>query len=56
MTEWISVEDRLPSEDEKVIAFSEDYGMFITIIKKKDYDFLDSVTHWMLPEPPEDKK
>ena len=46
--QWISVEDRLPSEDEEVIAFSEEYGMFVTTIKTKDYDFLDSVTHWML--------
>ena len=54
---WISVEDRLPSEDEEVIAFSEDYGMFITTIKHKNYDFLDSVTHWMpLPNAPRIEK
>ena len=46
--QWISVKDGLPNEDEEVIAFSEEYGMFITTIKTKDYDFLDSVTHWML--------
>ena len=51
MSEWISVEDRLP-EDGKVITFSPPNwyrivdGGFVRLIK--------DATHWMpLPEPPE---
>lgn len=63
MSEWISVEDRLPDDvsvqgmvvciiDNKHIAFGEyadNYGKFACY----GYGITDDVTHWMpLPEPP----
>lgn len=59
MSEWISVNDRLPKQGEIVIVFScwgeyedDDYE---TSIQRFDVDYYkaNDITHWMpLPEPP----
>jgi hypothetical protein len=63
MSEWISVEDRLPKRNERVLAawnnkkdviFCSYYGnkaisVFVDRVKERTV----TVTHWMpLPEPP----
>lgn len=50
---WISVEDRLPSEDDQVLGCSIN-GVVITFetLWVEDFGIWD-ITHWMpLPEPP----
>ena len=60
--EWISIEDRLPEEEERVLAFF--VGQFMEVASFKDEEWIVSfddwseylfpITHWMpLPEPPE---
>lgn len=64
MSEWISVEDRLPDVDSFVIAYFSDDGVpsvlgvseyIVECIRGDDYSPIwSSITHWMpLPEPPE---
>lgn len=64
MSEWISVEERLPPNEEEVLAFCDGAAGSFLIIGMYDeimdawtetwsHDYLYSVTHWMpLPEPP----
>lgn len=63
MNEWISVEDRLPEEDEWVLVGCEKYqmtswgilmnGKFVN--PDLDYNQIEFVSHWMsLPKPPKE--
>ena len=58
--EWISVEDRLPSESIKCLVYTKRGGIFLTHYFYKNantigFEFWD-VTHWMpLPTPPKMK-
>ena len=61
MSEWISVEDRLPDADMHYLVHSKRYGVQIDRYKgfwEGDYPVEDLiVTHWMpLPQPPKDTK
>lgn len=65
--EWISVKDRLPDEEQKVLCVTCDEEIVIAEFSHFSYDFgelgewhywgirpPEFVTHWMpLPEPPE---
>jgi len=62
MTNWISVEDRLPVEDIWVLLYSDEeeeqigwlnkHGKFTTISDDR-FLFSNEITHWMpLPNPP----
>jgi hypothetical protein len=61
--EWISVEERLPEEDETVLYYDEKYVsacMFFSeefnTLDTYESSIVDGVTHWMpLPEPPKMK-
>ena len=65
MSEWISVEDRLPEDNDEVLTFSLG-EVFVTRYWKLTSQWLASdarathlakVTHWMpLPEPPKDQR
>jgi len=68
MTEWISVKDKLPEEDEMMILFysteggvcSGNYEVEEEVYYSLDYiggaGYRKSVTHWMpLPEPPKEE-
>ena len=65
MSEWISVEDRLPKIDSKdVLFYDPGFGVKIGCycgLRYDEHEWRDNssytnVTHWMpLPEPPEDK-
>lgn len=57
MSDWISVDDRLPSEDFEVLSFDQEGNYFLCA--QHNSFFSDEfhvpiiVTHWMpLPEPP----
>ena len=64
---WISVEERLPANEDDVLLYVEDYGSWITLGRRSGGGWyvneaaegggpkpLDRFTHWMpLPEPPE---
>jgi hypothetical protein len=58
MSEWISVEDKLPEEFEGVICYLENEGMIIGSLHDNmkwidDYGYPLRVTYWMpLPEKP----
>ena len=65
MSEWISVEDRLPDNHQRVIGIGFDYGdiknnrhyvvceYFDGIWMGGEYEEFEYITHWMpLPEPP----
>jgi hypothetical protein len=65
---WISIEERLPQEKERVLVLEkEEHGdpFFISIANRDEDEFwlddgpaleLDKITHWMpLPEPPNEK-
>lgn len=67
--QWISVEDRLPKNGERVLGYSEDYERSECVVFKDEdfwmtndmgdlesFEFSDSVTHWMpLPYAPDDE-
>jgi len=64
MSEWISVKDRLPKENEEVLAFSGFIFYALNVNHLYENGFFDlveeivyqNVTHWMpLPNPPEEK-
>lgn len=66
MSEWISVEDRLPEEAQEVLCFrGTDIGALMDVYtyigdnkwedsyENWNYGDLEGITHWMpLPEPP----
>lgn len=56
--QWISVEDRLPEEDQKVLAYTaESQGTFEEYRLCFGWAIKGRVTHWMpLPEPPKEEK
>lgn len=58
MSEWVSVDDKLPDEDENVLAGNYPFGIIHInrLIDKKNSKWLyGSITHWMpLPEPPKE--
>ena len=59
MSDWISVEDKLPDEFQEVLSFAGHNGIAHSIYRAENFKkslvvwlHLD-VTHWMpLPEPP----
>lgn len=60
--EWISVKDRLPEAEERVLVYSYEDGInFGYFLGYEDGFFIDCVypnesTHWMpLPEPPKEE-
>lgn len=57
MGEWISVKDRLPSEDGNYLVYCGLLSVDSFSVDMKDFVFRDgNITHWMpLPEPPTDK-
>lgn len=57
MAEWISVEDRMPEDNEKVLAYTKTGGYCVARYSARWNRFRTSgnvtITHWMpLPEPP----
>ena len=59
MSEWISVEDRLPECIDGVLIFSPEYHtnnvMRVRIVEGQFVRMCTDATHWMpLPEPPEE--
>lgn len=68
MSQWISVEDRLPKEQQCILAYEKDYGVMwgdyqgikysqpVWIVRKQGLIIRTTeVTHWMpLPEPPKE--
>lgn len=65
MSEWISVNDRLPEVNEWVITFyGNSYGCIMAVLQWTGEFWLDAyrnpempelITHWMtLPEPPKE--
>ena len=63
MTEWISVEDRLPEKDGKYIVCTARGSVYCTRFKAYgkignfQTDINTHITHWMpLPEPPKEVK
>ena len=66
MAEWISVDNKKPDDNQRVIAFVDSYfvvlahfrrGTFYDVVKDGDGIFFETVsrdvTHWQpLPEPP----
>ena len=61
MSEWISVEDRLPEHNQIVLVFNKNWllknmstDLFLEKGGRKWFLMYRDVTHWMpLPEPPE---
>lgn len=56
---WISVKDRMPPEDEAVLAWNKEGFPMIDVWSGKMWGCawtVDEISHWMtLPEPPERK-
>lgn len=66
MTEWISVEDQLPSKNKWVLAYAKTYkdsSVYAVVLLDSEWNcwvdvnttqhFLCVVTHWMpMPDPP----
>ena len=65
MSEWISVDNKMPSEDVTVLLWAQGYwaqGYSVGFyqhgqwLDEADHEIMQGVTHWMpLPEPPERK-
>jgi len=62
MSEWISVDDRLPEEGAWYLCYHSDFDIEVLTfdpddkIWENDYYSHIEVTHWMpLPAPPEEK-
>ncbi len=63
MTEWISVNDRLPHKNQDIIAYGPEFYKPIQIVYKGDVEnhitlaiigSWDTITHWMpLPDRPD---
>ncbi|MBR3753372.1 MAG: DUF551 domain-containing protein [Ruminiclostridium sp.] len=54
MSEWISVQERLPGDGAGVLVFLDTGAMYISWQWRGKWDEK-GVTHWMpLPKPPED--
>ena len=57
-TSWIRVEDRLPERDGDYLVYAPSMPTIIkvvSVIKPKEYGFMDIITHWQpLPDPPQD--
>jgi hypothetical protein len=56
--EWVSVDDALPADNEKVLCFTRSGNICVARWSKRQEKFITSgnvnVTHWMpLPKPPE---
>ena len=55
--EWVSVKDRMPPEDEAVLAWNKEGFPMIDVWSGKMWGFagmVDEISHWMpLPEKPE---
>ena len=63
MSEWISINDRLPKVGQKVLTYDGSKRVFCCVVErhrfKVHYTVWDhsNVTHWMeLPEPPSSKE
>lgn len=56
-SKWISVEERLPSRDDTVLAFWEGMrGTDAAIQVNKGWNIYGTITHWMpLPQPPREE-
>ena len=61
--EWISVEDRLPEEGQRVLALFVTHFMEVACFKDGEWkvsfddwsEYLFPISHWMpLPEPPQE--
>lgn len=60
MSEWISIKDRLPEENQIVLIWNEDHGCLRRNFhdRKFYYEFIlgsydEKISHWMSqPEPP----
>ncbi len=58
--EWISVEDRLPNNEQRILVSDGDFIVIDEFIEEEDdfylesgLELVDEVSHWMpLPEPP----
>lgn len=63
MAEWISVEDRMPENNDYVLAWSPRYGQVVIAwyynedgLWRTEDNFAPFPSHWMpLPEPPENE-
>ncbi len=55
-SKWISVKDKMPPEDEAVLAWNKEGFPMIDVWSGKMWGFaltVDEISHWMpLPEPP----
>lgn len=57
---WISVDERLPEPDQRVLCYSPDYadsehdqaGMTYRMLSGSMLRYCADVTHWFLPNPP----
>jgi hypothetical protein len=59
MSEWISVDDSLPKEDQSVLVFTEENDFDVmwhhNSFWRGCFNTTAAVTHWMpLPKPPSD--
>ena len=60
MENWISVKDKLPKGDKKVLCYSDSNGGYLCIdnLGMRGYEWCQcfSITHWMpLPDPPKEE-
>ena len=57
MTDWISVKDRLPDPDQRVLCYSPVYKdvdetMLYRILSGQVLKYCSDVEYWKIPEPP----